>query len=670
VSEARGLSALEAALAGAGTGAAVLLTEGCAAVASRPSYRAALEHGAPWRLALDVPVFFALVGLLAFGVAAALGARGPARRGLALRAVLLGAALPVLVHPLLAPPVVLLALLPRAAAPLVLAVPLLAAAALAGGRRAALLPATAALLSGLLAWSLLDIGSDRAPAGAAADQGWVTGMSGLLVALVLLAAALLAIAPLLRPLAAAARGPATRALSRGLLAQLLLLAAANWIFGRPAAGAPEAVPPRADRPPVLLIVADTLRADHVSGFGAAPDLTPHIASLERDGTSFTTAWSAAPWTTPSFGSLLTGRLPLDHGAGGGAHGLQPLNPALPTLAGELSARGWRTAAVATNPLLGRQLGLARGFSRYEDAMPPAWYHPVASWLLDSTGLSHAYLPARAQAARALEAIDAAAADARSWCVLAHFMDTHWPQQSPPELRALEPGEELPDEYRAAARAVDQGVGELLDGLRERGLYDGTLIVFTADHGEELGEQRPQSAKLPPWNLHGHTLHEELLHVPLIVKLPRGDARLGPPGSRREEPVSLLDVMPTLLVALGSLPPPDLAGRSLLDPPVPRVLFAELLRPDVGGQALAARLGTAKLIVRALPLTLAAAAQYDLAQDPGEQRPGSVGPDNPLYEALVVRCLRLKQAPTSVSPVPEQPLDEATLRQLQQLGYLR
>jgi arylsulfatase A-like enzyme len=667
---ARGLTPLEATLAGAGTGLAVLLASGCAAIATRPSYRAALQHGAPWRLVLFVPLLFALAGVLGWALAAALGARGAARRPLALRGALLVSALVVLIQPWIAPPVPLLAWVSGpAGAVAVLAVPLLIAALLAGGRLALLLPAAAAVTSALLSWALLGVGADRAPPFAPADQGWSLQASAALVVLVLVAGALLAVLPLARGLSAATRGPAARALGLGLLVQLLLAATCIAAFGRPAASAPEAVPPRADRPPVLLIVADTLRADHVSGFGGAPELTPQLAALARDGTSFPTAWTAAPWTTPAFGSLLTGRLPLDHGAGGGFHGLQPLNPAVPTLAEELAARGWRTAMVATNPLLGRQLGLARGFARYEDAMPPEWYHPVASWLMDAAGLSVAYLPAHAQAARALEAIDAAAQDARSWCVLAHFMDTHWPQQSPSELRALEP-EGLAGDYRAAARAVDQGVGELLDGLRARGLYDGALIVFTADHGEELDEGRAESASLPPWNLHGHTLHEELLHVPLIVKLPRGDARLGAPGMRREEPVSLLDVMPTLLVALGSLPPPGLAGRSLLDPPEPRLIFAEALRPDLGGQALAVRLGAAKLIVRALPPKLSAASQYELVLDPGERFPGPPVPGNTLFEALVVRCLRLAQAPTTLSPVPEAPLNEATLRQLQQLGYLR
>ena len=129
-------------------------------------------------------------------------------------------------------------------------------------------------------------------------------------------------------------------------------------------------------------------------------------------------------------------------------------------------------------------------------------------------------------------------------------------------------------------------------------------------------------------------------------------------------------MPTLLVALGSLPSPDLSGRSLLEPPLLRPIFAEGIRPDRGRQALVVRQAERKLLASNVPPLAETTLQYDLLADPGERVPGEVQANHPLLEALRVRCLRLAQAPTVVAPVPEQPLDEATLRQLQQLGYMR
>jgi arylsulfatase A-like enzyme len=656
--ETRGLTAGEAALAGAATLLGASLAEGLVAAASRPSYRAALAFGAPWRLLAPVLLLGAAAGLVGWLVARTLGGS----RGRSLATVLLAAALPVLVHALLSPPGVLLSLLPPPWAGVLLIVPLLLALPVARGRA---LPAVAALLSALQAWWMLQAAGDQSPPGAEADSGWLTGLPAVVLPATLFAMPLLASLPLLLALRAAPARDATRPLLAAL-AVLLLATAGGPLLARalrpgPAGGAAPDGPTR-----MLLVVADTLRADHVAGFGAPDGATPRLAELQRDGVAFTSASTAAPWTTPSVGSLLTGRLPLDHGAGEGVLGA--LRPGVATLAERL-AGSHDAAALTSNPLLGRQHGLARGFSRYEDALPPEWYHPLASWIFDR-GLerAHRYLDGQAQAARALEAVDEAEAAGRSWLVLAHFMDAHWPYDSG---TGDEDDDLLPAAYAAGAAAVDAALGALLDGLRARGVYERTLIVFTSDHGEELLERRPESSRRPRWNLHGHTLHEELLHVPLIIKLPAGDARLGPPGSRRGEAVSLLAVAPTLLEVAGELPPPESAGRSLLQPDG-TTLFAEALLPTAG-QALAARRGPFKVVVRGLPPRAENAQGFDLLADPGEERPLPVTarPElSALYEALVVRWLRLSTGPKpAASPAPAA-MDEDLRRRLRQLGYLR
>jgi|GEM_PF-2364982 len=663
----RGLAGREAALAGACTGLALLLAEALVAAASRPSAVAAAAHGAPWRLLAPVLALEVLAALAGWLVAAALGARGPRGRDLALCGALLGAAAPVLVHPLLVQAGPLAALGGALAALL-----LVLAAAGARGRRAFLLPGVAALLAAVQAWWLLAAGPDPAPAFAPADDGWLATAGRLATCAALPGAAALACLPL----SVALRRPAERATRALLVATAITLLAllATWSLGRLATalrGRAEGAPTDT---PVLLVVADTLRADHVTGFGGADGLTPRVAALARDGVSFGAAYAAAPWTTPSFGSLLTGQLPLDHGAGAG--GQDVLRPDLATLAGELRARGYTTIALTSNPLLARRHGLGRGFVRYEDAVPPEWYHPLASWVMDRVARRAApYLDGPAQAARALEAVDEAGS-AHGWLVLAHFMDSHWPYRAPDRLRSLEaPG--LAGDCRAGARAVDEALGVLLDGLRDRGLYDRALIVFTADHGEELDEQRAESASHAPFNRHGHTLYDEQLHVPLVIKLPAGDTRLGAPGSVRADPVSLTDLHPTLLAALGSPPPADLAGRDLAAEPRDgraRPLFAEGLLASAEGEGLSARRGGWKVVLHGLPPRPDRCVGFDLASDPGERAPLPLTADpelGALYEWLVARWMGLPAARVAGEAEAAPPvLDDVTRRMLQQLGYLR
>jgi arylsulfatase A-like enzyme len=396
-------------------------------------------------------------------------------------------------------------------------------------------------------------------------------------------------------------------------------------------------PPSADGPPsVLVIVVDTLRADYLETYGFERSTMPATERhLVDRGVVFERAFAPAPWTLPSMIGLFSGRRP--------GRDLADPHPATfrfpadrPTPAETFAAAGWATGAFVGNPLLGPATGFDRGFSEFfvVDSGPEAMEHPsrdltdrTLAWLADTPGRFFAwvhyidphdpYLPP--EAVRGVVATDPTYRGALNGrdvhALFAGRLTSADPERDARYLASL---------YEGELRAVDREIGRLLDGLGRR--LASTLVVFTADHGEELYEHRG-------WK-HGRTVFEEQLHVPLIV---RWDGEV-PPGSRVVEAVSLLDLVPTLADAAGLPAPPELDGSSLL----PR------LRRDVAGERPltaahhhtgplrpSARLGRHKLVlfdrdapsVPESPLDahlqqdernrLPRLALYDLAEDPQE-----------------------------------------------------
>jgi len=349
----------------------------------------------------------------------------------------------------------------------------------------------------------------------------------------------------------------------GLLAVALAVAASGA-----AACARPAPAPRL----LLLISVDTLRADHLGAYGSERGLTPRLDALARESLVFRAAYAPAPFTLPSMAALFSGRYPETLGVVSNASRLPPV----PTLASELAARGWRTGAVVGNLALRRPAGLAAGFELYDDALPQR--EAVRGW------------PERVAAATtdaALAMLDRLGGGDGRALVWVHYVDPHGPYTPPAGLRErylaeealrfdakreLTPGTGEPGSlpayqylegrrdlafYRAGyageIRYVDSEIGRLLDGLGERGLGRDPLVVFTADHGEALGEGGL-------WFDHRDLLTDALVRVPLLVRLPSGEA--GP----RDDLVSLVDLFPTLLAALEDLPVDgSYPGRDLLAP---------------------------------------------------------------------------------------------------------
>lgn len=332
-----------------------------------------------------------------------------------------------------------------------------------------------------------------------------------------------------------------------------------------------ALPPGAPRH-VVLIVVDTLRASAIGAFGGPAGATPNIDALAADSHAFHAARSASPWTLPSMVSLMTGESPETHRV------LREdirVPRKLPTLAEQLSRAGYATAAFVRNMVLLPHSGMHRGFHEYYVNTPLARPASVGARLLSALlGPAGERMESDAELAqRTSQWLELRAKD--PFFVWLQLYDPHIPYAPPREflggkqpparmdasfeqadqvregvLRLEPPQREwVRSLYDAEVRASDAAVGRVLDRLRALGLYDDALIVFTSDHGEEFFEHGLIE--------HGHALYDEVLRVPLLVKLPRQSARVDVRHN-----VANWEIAPWLLARCG-LAAAD-AGAGLLD----------------------------------------------------------------------------------------------------------
>ena len=338
---------------------------------------------------------------------------------------------------------------------------------------------------------------------------------------------------------------------------------------------PGPVPTDTSHPNVFLITVDTLRADVFERVQALQTLRSH-------GVTFRQAFAQAPWTQSSVVSLLTSRYPSEANFGRAmivesteSHdfmfGPRLLNASLPTLTTLLSRDGYSTLAVLTNSILTPSYGFDAGFGRYAHASRGYTYRSLA--LVATVGAVHrlvdsGWLPSQATpmtefALRELDHLHDGGSPIFMWL---HYNDPHSPYSAPgamlhfskryvDEFRhqppPLETANAIRAAYEAEVRYTNQAIEHFLNELRVRGLYDASLIVFTSDHGEEFWEHGSVE--------HGHTLHNELVNVPLIVKMPAGVYA----SQRVESAVALVDTMPTILEVTGVSVPKSLRGHSLL-----------------------------------------------------------------------------------------------------------
>ncbi len=353
-------------------------------------------------------------------------------------------------------------------------------------------------------------------------------------------------------------------------------------LGEQLAALREVPPSSTNAPSVILISVDTLRADHV-GYMGGPARTPTMNALADESWVFESAYSVAPWTRPSFASFFSSRYPSEMGVArapslfGSALKVIPFRwaPDAPLLGELLRDHGYATGAVVANPNLSVEAGAARGFDAFYNCqlagdrkfwpgdIGRAVYlagFPTPIW----TDFERADTIA-VNGTRLLNALVGANGPVLAWL---HFMDPHDPYDSP----QAEPDEAVDmtmadanrgfsfgsaaertrarRAYVAEIEYFDDWLGDVVDALHRSGMWDRSVVVFWSDHGEEFWEHER-------WG-HGQSLHNELLHVPLMIHLPGQTV-----GQRVAQPVSLLDVAPTLLELCGSSGAEGMHGRSLV-----------------------------------------------------------------------------------------------------------
>lgn len=374
---------------------------------------------------------------------------------------------------------------------------------------------------------------------------------------------------------------------------------------------------------VLVFSVDTLRADHLGCYGYGRSTSPHIDAIAKESILFERVVAPAPWTLPSYGSFFTGCTPAVHRAGvngdkeelfgtdrdASKKELEILRADLPTLAESLAAAGWATAGFQANSFLRAKNGVSKGFDRW------VFYQYRSDFGLE---LATKWIESRKD---------------RPWFCFLHVMDVHQPYAPPPpydtkfsarsytevagyppsidDLRQTAPDEGmrrlLVDQYDGAIASIDERIGAMLDRLREIGELDRTLVVIHSDHGEEFWEHGGYE--------HGHAEHEEILHVPLVIRMPGREHA----GARVAARVRGIDVMPTLLAMLGLEPPKGIEGKSLVplvegksEPPRECISEATLHGPR---EIKALTLGDERLTFRGPGPGIL----YDLAADSGETR---------------------------------------------------
>lgn len=333
-------------------------------------------------------------------------------------------------------------------------------------------------------------------------------------------------------------------MSRLRLVPLLLAALLAACGGRPGASG-------LGRPPVILISIDTLRADRLPAYGYTKIETPALERLRRDGLLYENAYSHVPLTLPSHASLFTGLLPPEHGVRDNL-GYRLEGDKHPTLASLLKQRGYATGGGISAWVLRKDSGIAHGFDFWEDSVET----PVE---VDAAG--NVQRPGGETLAKLLPWLDRV--KAQPFFLFFHIYEPHSPFDPPEPFKSR-----YADPYDGDVAAADAVIGRLLAELDQRGLYEPSLIALVSDHGEGLGDHGEE--------FHGILLYREVLHVPLMLKLP-GRQRA---GERVARPVELIDVLPTLARAGGAAVPEGLRGGSLLEPRQAQPVYAETYYPRV------------------------------------------------------------------------------------------
>jgi len=441
---------------------------------------------------------------------------------------------------------------------------------------------------------------------------------------------------------------------------------------------------------IILISLDALRADHLSSYGYFRDTSPNLSKLIENSAYYVNAYPNGCWTIPSHMSLLTGTLPSRHGINRDAKTFKSetypmLNKSVKTLAEFLKSRGINTIKFAN--LLPKGIGFGRGFDKNN------WIDPfynnerfdklckeieinkeesfllfIHTWKIHAPYTHSYFLKEGKVSSEKREFIDnfrqvrkkkkSAFEDFRQFLIENRLYNVD-------DCMAL---------YDSGIRCVDQYIGKLIKKLKELGIYHNVLLVIFSDHGEHFGEHYPKRF----YGNHGSDFYEEYIKIPLIIKYPYTSE-----SKRLKQPVSLIDIYPTILDFYKFEIPAMVQGNSLLKPPPPpnkKYIISEAVTSDLFERKMI-RLGNFKYIVKMKDPSkherenwnkITERRLFDLKKDPLEK-------DN-LYKKLKFKavCIKLEKLLKKLIDnsakmrlkTGETKIDKETLGYLESLGYIK
>ncbi len=466
-----------------------------------------------------------------------------------------------------------------------------------------------------------------------------------------------------------------------------------------------------DRPNVLLIMVDTLRADYLAPYDEKwVGTQPTIEALAADSVVFEQARSNSSWTRASFANIYTSMVPSSHNT---ALKSSRLPGDVVTLAETLQEAGYATGGLPNNTNVTSTFGFGQGFDHYPYLAPnmPFWatesvyqlsmYAVLRKVAEKAKGNAHEvadfYQPAEVAVGEAQAFIDAQEGD--KWFLMLHLMEPHDPYFEHPyngvaygraehEVPESDKVEYLKDTYASEIAFMDEQLAPFIAQLKANGQYDNTLIVLSADHGEEFLEHGGW------W--HGTTLYEEQIHVPLIVKMPQQAQA----GTRAPWVVRHIDIAPTITDVAQANTPESWQGRSVVDqdfetftapapapeldedglPIVVRRDFVDprsydrtvLAEEDFEGNQITATIqGGWKLIESnpGNPRGLEPLELYDLRLDAGEQDNLAASESSQLTALQMVSKIEIAAARGEAVAAEETVMDAATEERLRALGYM-
>ncbi|MEZ4322115.1 MAG: sulfatase [Myxococcota bacterium] len=338
---------------------------------------------------------------------------------------------------------------------------------------------------------------------------------------------------------------------------------------KPTAPAPTAIV--SGKTNVLVVVLDTVRADHLGFYGYDLPTSPNLDRWAADAVVFDQQISNCSWTKPSMGSIFTGLYPRTLGLYEERY--DKLDASFTMLSERFQEHGYFTLGVTSNPNMNDVFGFDQGFDAYgQSGVAFGWMNDSSKQGREVFGRDTPLEDAHEMTDRALAILDSHAEPLRNepFYLQVVYIDPHWPYQQPPEHEAAVAGSKKPG-YDGGIHYIDAEMQRLFDGMASRGLLQDTLVVVAGDHGEGLWSH----PGVPNTAWHGNTLYESVLHVPFVLHHPSLAARRVPDLTEN------LDIVPTIADLLGWGVPDGLPGKSLADvargtgaAPQGRIVFSE------------------------------------------------------------------------------------------------